>query len=224
MNLTPYVDRVRAGLTDAAALADDHTRNVAEQLGAALEPATRLALTAALSDAAASISADLAPASVELRLSGNEPEFVVSVPDNREEPTVLRPPSPPGPAEEEGDLAEEEGMVRITLRLPASWKAKVDEVADAEGRSTNAWLTGVIGDALGGRRGHTPPPPPPPPFAGGVFGPHGPFGPHGVFGRGGLFGGGAVAHSEVHVEEPEPGRRRGRDRGQPGGGVQGWVR
>ena len=68
---------------NAAALADDHTRQVAERLGGAIESSTRLALIQALSDAASTISAELAPSSVEVRMVGQDPEFVVSVHTDR---------------------------------------------------------------------------------------------------------------------------------------------
>ena len=45
----------------------------------------------ALSDAAGTISAELAPSSVEVRMSGEDPDFVVSVPTVESEPTLLFP-------------------------------------------------------------------------------------------------------------------------------------
>ena len=89
MELSPYVDTVRAGVTNAAALADDHTRQVAERLGSAIESSTRLALIQALSDAASTISAELAPSSVELRMAGENPEFAVVGAEAEPEPTML---------------------------------------------------------------------------------------------------------------------------------------
>ena len=109
-------------------------------------------------------------------------------------------------------------MARISLRLPQSVKAKVDEVAAADGISTNAWLTRAVMDALATadrpeRLGRGP-------FrrrparrdlrTDGPFGPHGVFGPHGPFGPGGLFG-------------EKPGRGPGERPRRPGR-VQGWVR
>lgn len=225
MNLTPYVQTVRDGVTSAAALADDHTRQVAEHLGTSVESATRLALIAALSDAASTISAELAPASVEVRMSGGDPEFAVSVPRTDTEPTILPPPSdaesPSEPDGLDGLGPDDETVARISLRLPSSVKVKVDEVAAAEGISVNAWLTRAVMDALaqsGGRpewpRPPAPPTPPPPGVVfgpGGPFGPHGVFGPHGPFGPHGLFGGDKAGHGPG--ERPH---RRGR--------VQGWVR
>ena len=138
MELAPYVDTVRSGVANAAALADDHTRHIAERLGSAIDSSTRLALIQALSDAASTISADIAPSSVELKMVGQEPQFAVSVPAAESAPTYLMPEQPV--AAEAPDDTEEEPLARITLRLPQSVKNKIDELAAADGISTNAWL------------------------------------------------------------------------------------
>lgn len=213
MNLSLYVETVRSGVTQAAALGDDHTRYVAEQLASALDAATRLALISALSDAAAAISADLAPTSVELRMTGTEPEFVVAVPEPLDAPVLLVPEPDPEvaePASEEFD--EEEPVARVSLRLPQSVKARVDERADGEGISTNAWLIRAVMDALAesGRTSRRPGSESFPP----LFGPNGPFGEHGVFGPHGPFGGGG----DRRPQGPGDGGKRSR------GNVQGWVR
>src|SRR5918994_1239151 len=237
MNLSPYLESVRTGVQNAAALADEDTQQVAYKLGTAVESATRLALISALSDATGVISAELAPSSVELRMSGDDPEFVVTVSSPSAEPTILRP--DPGSGQDEptdaaqvDELDGDEPLSRISLRLPASVKARVDEHAAKDGISTNAWLVRAVMDALAERRvvatWPEPPPPPPPPPAGAFFGPGGPFGPHGVFGPGGVFGlggvfgGGKAARHHVQYEEDDDrprGDRRWRDpeHGRSGG-------
>jgi hypothetical protein len=238
MNLSPYIESVRAGVTNASSLADEHTRQVAERLGTAIESSTRLALIEALSDAASTLSAELAPTSVELRMAGGDPEFSVSVPAAGPEPTLLLP-DPEAATEPDGDASEleDEPLVRITLRLPQSVKAKVEEVADADGISTNAWLVGAVTDALAGRAqdrpgwfgAQRPPTPPMPPGPGVVFGPNGPFGPHGVFsqngpfGAGGLFGGRPDRSGRDRSDRGEGRQQRGGGRRERGN-VQGWVR
>lgn len=215
MDLQPYVDSVREGVNNAAALADESSQEVARKLGAALDSSTRLALIQALSDAAGNISADLAPASVDVRISGGNPDFVVTVPEARTEPTMLQPDAEQeleDEEQEEGNL-DDEPVARISLRLPASVKAKVDDAADKDGISTNAWLMRAVLDALPGRRRPEPPQAPQPPSPpGGLFGQHGPFGPDGVFGPHGVFGSGGPSDKAQH----------GRNR--RGGNVQGWVR
>ena len=157
MDLSPYLETVRHGVTSAAALGDDGTRLVAERLGGAVEASTRLALMGALSDAAAQISAEIAPSSVELRISGVDPELVVAVAVPSAEPTLLLPPheTPVGEQPDAEDMtAGEEGepVARISLRLPASVKARVDEQADTDKVSTNAWLLRAVLDALDHRQ------------------------------------------------------------------------
>lgn len=224
MDLSPYLETVRNGVTNAAALGDDSTRLVADRLGGAVEASTRLALISALSDAAAQISAEIAPSSVELRISGVDPDLVVVMAAPTAEPTLLLP-THEGPSQEQADTEdvptsdEDEPVARISLRLPASVKARVDERADADGISTNAWLLRAVMDALSQRQAPgplTPPiPPTPPGEGGGPFGPYGVFGPHGPFGPSGLFGRRNVgAHSTP--ESAAPASRRGT--------VQGWVR
>jgi hypothetical protein len=235
MDLSPYLESVRVGVANASALADEPTQKVAERLGTAIESSTRLALLQALSDAAGTISAELAPSSVELRMVGQDPEFVVSVQTAEAEPTLLL----PEPESGEGDTSEspeDEPISRITLRLPQSVKTRVDEMASAEGISTNAWLIRGVMDALadrsGSRRawpqGPIPPIPPIPPVAPVppspklIFGDTGPFGPEGVFGRKGVFGhkGPFGPGAETDDRRKESLREeRGSSRN-----VQGWVR
>lgn len=221
MDLSPYIESVRGGVVNASSLADEQTQYVAERLGTAIESSTRLALIQALSDAAGSISAEMAPSSVELRMVGQDPEFVVSIQTAEAEPTLLLPDAEPdldATGESSANEPDDEPVARVTLRLPQSVKARVDEVASSEGISTNAWLIRAVMDALSERSGPRPewprPPMPPSPMPiptpGGPFGQHGVFGPEGPFGPGGMFG-----------ERPKrPGREDRRSRGN----VQGWVR
>ena len=221
MDLSPYLETVREGVSNAAALGDDTTRQTAERLGGAVEASTRLALIRALADAAAQISAETAPTSVELRMSGPDPELVVLVPAPAPEPTLLLPDHRDVAAADPLDVDDpagpdsDEPVARISLRLPASVKAKVDEKADRDGISTNAWLLRAVMDALSERL--APPPPPAAPVApsseSGPFGPYGVFGPNGPFGAGGFFGGRGRRPGDL--PDAEPGRR---------GSVQGWVR
>jgi hypothetical protein len=232
MDLSPYLESVRVGVANASALADEPTQKVAERLGTAIESSTRLALIQALSDAAGTISAELAPSSVELRMVGQDPEFVVSVQTAEAEPTLLL----PEPESGEGDTSEspeDEPISRITLRLPQSVKTRVDEMASAEGISTNAWLIRGVMDALADRSGSRrawpqgpippiPPIPPVPPSPKLIFGETGPFGPEGVFGRKGVFGhkGPFGPGAETDDRRKESLREeRGSSRN-----VQGWVR
>jgi Arc-like DNA binding domain len=223
MDLSPYLESVRTGVAHASALADEQTQHIAERLGTAIEASTRLALIEALSDAAGTISAELAPSSVELRMVGLDPEFVISVQTAEAEPTLLLPESEPD-GEVAGDSstaeAEDEPVARVTLRLPQSVKERVDEMASSDGISTNAWLIRAVMDALADRSGSRPewpqPPRPPMPPLNPMVIPTDPFGPHIVHRQHGPFGPG-----EVFRERP---RKPGREDRRSGGSVQGWVR
>jgi hypothetical protein len=150
MDLSPYVDHLRQELAVAANAGGDEARALAERLTAPLESAARLTLLNALSAASEEITRELAPGSVDVRLRGMEPEFVVTAPPASEasgEPApVLAPPvAPVAPLATDGD---EGGTARINFRLPAHLKARVEEAAGQEGLSVNAWLVRAAALAL----------------------------------------------------------------------------
>ena len=80
MDLRPYVESVHRQLAAAAETGGEDARALAERLAAPLESAVRLALQDALAAAVEEITCELAPGSVELRLRGRDPEFVVTAP------------------------------------------------------------------------------------------------------------------------------------------------
>src|SRR4051812_49595324 len=80
MNLTQYIEDVQRQLAVAAAAGGDEARALAERLTPALDSVLRLTLLEVLGAAAAEITRELAPGSVDLRLRGREPEFVVAQP------------------------------------------------------------------------------------------------------------------------------------------------
>jgi hypothetical protein len=138
MDLTPYLETLRADLAAAAAPGGPETTRAAELLGHALESSARLALLEALSDAAAEITTRLPEGSVEVRLRGREADLVVAV-------AAPVPPDDPAlyaPSDGGGDLT------RLTLRMLDSLKTHVEQAAAAEGMSVNAWLVRAITVAL----------------------------------------------------------------------------
>jgi hypothetical protein len=142
MDITPYVDSLRRDLLAAAEAAGPEAHAAAERLSFALDPAARLALMEAISQAATEITAEMPTGSVDVRLDGRELAFVVDTPAAA--PTPPTPPtSPPPGAEDE----EEGGIARITLRLPESVKAKAEEFAARSGHSLNTWLVNVVRQA-----------------------------------------------------------------------------
>lgn len=148
MDLTPYVDTLRRELAVAAEAGGEEARELAERLTAPLESATRLTMLHVLSAAMDEITRELAPGSVDVRLRGLDPEFVVTAPPAEAagaEEAAAAPVAPP-PAVE----GDEGGTARVNLRLPAHLKARAEEAAGREGLSVNAWLTRAVSAAVEG--------------------------------------------------------------------------
>ncbi|MGH8991102.1 MAG: ribbon-helix-helix domain-containing protein [Acidimicrobiia bacterium] len=137
MDLGQYVDHIHHQLAVAAEAGGDEARALAERLVAPLDAAIRLTLQDALAAAVEEITCELAPGSVELRLRGRDPEFVVTPPpadpSSDDQPEAHVPP----PGSVEGD---DGGMSRINLRLPDQLKARIEQAAAGEGISVNSWL------------------------------------------------------------------------------------
>ncbi|MEU1818987.1 hypothetical protein ABZ543_27945 [Streptomyces roseifaciens] len=156
MDLTPYVDTLRRELAVAAEAGGEDARELAERLTAPLESATRLTMLNVLSAAMDEITRELAPGSVDIRLRGLDPDFVVTL-----RPTDGGAPAGPAapletfrtPTPADGD---EGGTARVNLRLPAHLKARAEEAASREGLSVNAWLVRTVSAAVdGGTRPRT---------------------------------------------------------------------
>src|SRR4051794_29312228 len=147
MDLTQHVEEVQRQLAVTAQAGGDEARALAERLTPALDSVLRLTLLEVLGTAAAEITRELAPGSVDLRLRGREPEFVVSLPAVAET------------AERAADAPSEEGpMTRINLRLPDQLKTRIEQAAERDGLSINAWLVRAASSAVerGGPRGPQP--------------------------------------------------------------------
>jgi hypothetical protein len=151
MDLRTYAESIHNQLVVAAEAGGDEARALAERLVAPLDAAFRLALQDVLSAAAEEITVELAPGSVELRLRGRDPEFVVTPPpvdvalDDLPEGDHSRAPNgwplaatgggtPPSVEADEGALS------RINLRMPDQLKARIEQAAAGEGLSVNSWL------------------------------------------------------------------------------------
>ncbi|MFC8129376.1 toxin-antitoxin system HicB family antitoxin [Streptomyces sp. NPDC057302] len=148
MDLTPYVDTLRRELAVAAEAGGQDARELAERLTAPLESATRLTMLNVLSAAMDEITRELAPGSVDVRLRGLDPDFVVVLPQHEDRTEQLDAPAPPpAPAPTPAD-ADEGGTARVNLRLPAHLKARAEEAATREGLSVNAWLTRAVSAAV----------------------------------------------------------------------------
>jgi hypothetical protein len=149
MDLTMYVDKLGRELAALIETGGDDAHALVERLAGSLDSAIRLTLLDALSGAADEITRDLAPGSVEVRLRGRDPNFVVTAPqpdrpfeDTTERAATTAAPEPVLPGTDESATA------RINFRLPDQLKAAIEEAAVKEGRSVNAWLVRVSSAAL----------------------------------------------------------------------------
>jgi hypothetical protein len=155
MDLLPYIDDINRQLALAAEAGGPETRTLAERIVPALDASIRLTLQDVLAAAAEEITTDLAPGSVELRLRGRDPEFVVTTPpadrsagaSAEDDEDMASGPSDTPPY---SSLAEggETAMSRINLRMPDQLKARIEQAAASEGLSVNAWLVRAASAAL----------------------------------------------------------------------------
>ena len=164
MHLDRYVDDITRHMAVAAAAGGPDAEALAERLVLPLRSAVRLALLDALSAAADELTLELAPGSVEVRLRGGEPSFVMqgvaapspaAVPDHR---------APQASDDVPASEPDEGASSRINLRMPDSLKARVESAALREGRSVNAWLVRAAAAALD-QAAPVPPSAPNPPAA-----------------------------------------------------------
>lgn len=165
MELSTYVDRLRAEVAAATQLGGPEITAAADRVLSAVDPAIRLVLLDALTDAAAEITTELPSGSVETRLRGRALEFVLDGVGLHAGPEESYPQDAERePVDEGGD------QIRITLRLPEGLKARAEELAAEVGQSLNSWIVDAVRDAassglrinLGGRgfRFDAPPSPP----------------------------------------------------------------
>jgi hypothetical protein len=149
MDLSQYVTQLREDLSSAAAAGDEQTRNTAALLGAAIEPAARLAIMNALADLAAEVTTALGDRTVEVRLDGRDIRVAVtgepvSEPEPEPEPEPARSSPFGGLGGDNGDIS------RITLRLVEQIKGQAEQAAAAKGMSLNSWVAQAVQGALSG--------------------------------------------------------------------------
>jgi hypothetical protein len=134
MDLSKYVEALRADVTAAAAVGGPDVARAAELVADALDASMRLVILDILTDTANDLTAALDGPSVEVRMRGREPELVVSGPVPEPAPAAI--------------AADDEGTARLTLRLPETLKGRAEQAAAAEGISVNNWLVRAVVRAL----------------------------------------------------------------------------
>jgi hypothetical protein len=148
MDLSSYAESLRRELTSITRFAGEDIARAAEMLAETLDSSLRLALLDVLSAAADEITADLDGVTIDVRLNGTNPEFVVNMAHSAEDTYV------------DTDAPDEAGNARITLRLSEGLKTRVEAAAAGGGMSVNAWLVRAISRALDGAPGGPTPRPP----------------------------------------------------------------
>ena len=128
MQLQRFIDALKADLSAVAELGDETTADAAGRLVISLQASVGLRLLDALSEAVLELNEKLPNGHVEVRLAGQDPEFVY-VSDEPEAPAAP---------------ADEAYTARITLRLPEAVKAAVEVAASREGVSVNTWIVRAI--------------------------------------------------------------------------------
>jgi len=160
MDLTPYIRNLREDLLAAAALGDEETRRAAALLGAAIEPAGRLAIMNALSDLAAEVTQALDRHVVEVKLDGRDLRVTVTdkhgaggdtttdddafdaaeAPDNGHQLT---------PDELRRAMQEAGGeLSRTTVRLFNNLKSQAEQAASDQGVSLNTYISKAVSDSV----------------------------------------------------------------------------
>jgi hypothetical protein len=131
MQLQRFIDSLKADLTAVAELGDETTADAAGRLVLTLQASVGLRLLDALSEAAQELNDKLPSGHVEVRLTGQDPEFVY-VGDEPEAPAAA---------------ADEAFTARITLRLPEGLKETIEKAASREGVSVNTYIVRALGRA-----------------------------------------------------------------------------
>jgi hypothetical protein len=151
MQITGHVEELQRQLAAAAGAGGTASAEVAARLAAALEPAARLTILEALSEAAGEITRELAPGSVDVRLRGREVDFVVARPGAEISATAANASGPVSIASASAAASvddADDATARTTLRLPDSLKVRAEAAAAAEGLSLNTWLVRAVTAAL----------------------------------------------------------------------------
>ncbi len=155
MDLGKYVNRLREDLASAAAAGDEQTQRTGALLGAAIEPAARLALMNALSDLAAEVTAGLGDRVVEVRLDGRDVRVAVSAGQAADEPERESSDAPFagfGPRGFAGFGGDAGDISRVTLRLVEQIKNQAEQAAANQGMSLNSWVAQAVQGALTGHQ------------------------------------------------------------------------
>jgi predicted DNA binding CopG/RHH family protein len=129
MEMAQFLESLETDLDRIASVGDDQVAQAATRLNQALRASAGMRLLEALGVAAVEVSAQLPAGHVEVRMSGQDPNFVYVEEEQQAAPQ---------------QAADDEASARITLRLPEGLKAHVEAAASREGVSVNAWIVRAL--------------------------------------------------------------------------------
>ncbi|MDT7573932.1 MAG: hypothetical protein QOH17_265 [Pseudonocardiales bacterium] len=154
MDLSKYVTQLREDLASAAAAGDEQTQRTGALLGAAIEPAARLAMMNALSDLAAEVTEALGDRVVEVRLDGRDVRVAVGNEPSADDPEPEQAEPSFGGFRGFGGFGGDAGDIsRVTLRLVEQIKNQAEQAAANQGVSLNSWVAQAVQGALSGQHG-----------------------------------------------------------------------
>ena len=134
MQMSQFIEALQADLRELAEIGGDELVQATQRLaGATPSSPRRCGCIDALTQVALDLSSQLPNGHIEIRLAGQDPQFVY-VEEQPSEPVA-------------GDDAL---AARITLRLPESLKSSIETAAESENVSVNAWLVRALQRAVSG--------------------------------------------------------------------------
>jgi hypothetical protein len=134
MQTAPFIEALQADLRELAELGNEEIAAAADRLATAIRSSAGLRLLDALSEAALEISAQLPFGHVDIRVAGQDPQFVFVQEEEAEAPAH----------------ADDGLTARVTLRLPEALKGQIEAAAAGEGVSVNAWLVRALQRTVSG--------------------------------------------------------------------------
>jgi hypothetical protein len=151
VELSQFVARLQRELLAVAEVGGPAAREQAERLVAPLDSAVRLMVIELLAEAFDTITREISPGSVHLRLRGREPDIVVTPPPRGSLPSAEPPDARPPSGAADSDELTDGPMSRINFRPPEVLKGRIEEAAARERLSVNAWLVRVCSAAVEAR-------------------------------------------------------------------------
>ena len=129
VQIQPIVNAVQSALASQGSLAggDPAVEEAIDHLTSALGPAIRQAAMDLAEQAAIEVRAQLPDRNVDLILSDGDPSLRIAEPAVASEP-----------------ITSEDLDARITLRVPPSLKALVEDAAETAGGSVNSWILDAL--------------------------------------------------------------------------------